>query len=631
MRCTCLRTSSPASARGKTRSRPICVRPRWRRKAGEPNEAYHASDYAVYAYLQLARDDDAKRAMEEAFKVTDFNPAVRAAPYAIAAMPARYAMERGAWREAMQLQPQPTKFPYTDAITYFARALGAARSGDVAAAEKEAAELARLHKALQDAKDNYWATEVEVQRLAVAGWIALAQGKPDDALKFMRAAADLEDKNEKSIVTPGRIVPARELLGDMLLELKQPALALKEFEASHVREPNRFRGYYGAARAAEAAGDRRKAADYYAKLMELGEESGSRDRSSRAHALRGATIAGCHSARLRGRAVTASMKQPATACAVCLLFALWRMTPVAVAEPYEDTPNAAARDPDYAAGKAADGQEKLGRGREAFSSSCAARPGQRRSAELPRLLLPQPRSRWISRFKHYKRSIELNPRHRGAHEYIGEAYLMVNDLPNAEKHLAALRSICLLRARNWSISKRPSRRTAHGKSERPSRNSSRPQSIHMGTAPADGCVIASRERTLSRSGIFRTARGLERCLWPDPPIPEQVPMPYVRRNPEGSIVALLAEPAPDALESLPSTHIEVLAFLGVGGGAAAFGTLDADFVRVTEDLIYTLIEKGVLQFTDLPQEAQRKLEARQSFRGRRIDGALDLLGHGETS
>jgi hypothetical protein len=108
-------------------------------------------------------------------------------------------------------------------------------------------------------------------------------------------------------------------------------------------------------------------------------------------------------------------------------------------------------------------------------------------------------------------------------------------------------------------------------------------------------------------------------------------MPYVRRNAEGSIVALLAEPAPDALESLPSTHIEVLAFLGVGGGAAVFGTLDADFVRVTEDLIYTLIEKGVLQFTDLPQEAQRKLEARQSFRGRRIDGALDLLGHGETS
>ena len=244
------------------------------KKGGESDRAYHASDYTVYAYLQLARDGDARREMEEALKVT-FNPAVRTAPYAIAAMPARYAMERGAWREAMQLQPQPTKFLYPDAITHFARALGAARSGDTAAAEKDAEELARLHKGLQDAKNNYWATEVEIQRLAVAGWIALAQGKTDDALKFMRAAADLEDKNEKDIVTPGRIVPARELLGEMLLELKQPALALKEFEASQVREPNRFRGYYGAARAAEAAGDRQKAVDYFTKLVALSKNADS--------------------------------------------------------------------------------------------------------------------------------------------------------------------------------------------------------------------------------------------------------------------------------------------------------------------------------------------------------------------
>jgi tetratricopeptide (TPR) repeat protein len=245
------------------------------KKGGEPGEAYHASDYAVYAYLQLARDSDAKRTMEEVLKVTDFNPAVRNAPYAIAAMHARYALERGAWQEAMQLQPQPSKFLFTNAITYFARALGAVRSGDTTAAEKDAEELARLHKGLQDAKDNYWATEVEIQRLAVAGWIALVQGKTDDAQKFMRAAADLEDKNEKSIVTPGRIVPARELLGDMLLELKQPALALREFEASHVREPNRFRGYYGAARAAEAAGDRQKAGEYFAKLVDLAKNADS--------------------------------------------------------------------------------------------------------------------------------------------------------------------------------------------------------------------------------------------------------------------------------------------------------------------------------------------------------------------
>jgi tetratricopeptide (TPR) repeat protein len=245
-------------------------------KGGEGHEAYHATDYSVYAYLQLGRDGDAKRAMDEVLKVTDINPATAFLRlYASATMPARYAMERGAWREAMQLQPQATKLLFPDAITYFARALGAARSGDTAAAEKDAAELARLHKALQDAKNNYWATEVEIQRLAAAGWIALAQGKTDDALKFMRAAADLEDKNEKHIVTPGRIVPARELLGEMLLELKQPAPALKEFEASQGREPNRFRGYYGAARAAEAAGDRRKAADYYAKLMVLAKNADS--------------------------------------------------------------------------------------------------------------------------------------------------------------------------------------------------------------------------------------------------------------------------------------------------------------------------------------------------------------------
>jgi tetratricopeptide (TPR) repeat protein len=244
------------------------------KQGSETDQAYHASDYAVYAYLQLARDGDARREMEEALKVTGASPA-QAIPYSIAAMPARYAMERGAWREAMQLHPQPTKFPFTDAITYFARALGAARTGDIAAAEKDAEELARLHKALQDVKNNYWATEVEIQRLAAAGWIALAQGKTDDALKLMRAAADLEDKNEKHIVTPGRIVPARELLGEMLLELKQPALALTEFEASQAREPNRFRGYYGAARAAEAAGDRQKARAHFAKLVDLSKNADS--------------------------------------------------------------------------------------------------------------------------------------------------------------------------------------------------------------------------------------------------------------------------------------------------------------------------------------------------------------------
>ena len=239
---------------------------------GEPDEAYHAVDYMVYAYLQLARDAEARRSIDEAMKVDGIS--ARFIPrYAMAAMPARYVLERGAWQEAAKLQPLGSTYPFVEAITYFARSLGEARSGDLAAARKDAEQLEAMHKALLDAKNTYWATEVEIQRLAAAGWIALGEGKSEEALKFMRAAADLEDRNEKHIVTPGRIVPARELLGEMLLEMKQPDAALKEFEASQRREPNRFRNYAGSARAADMAGDRAKATGYYQKLAALGKDA----------------------------------------------------------------------------------------------------------------------------------------------------------------------------------------------------------------------------------------------------------------------------------------------------------------------------------------------------------------------
>ncbi len=236
-------------------------------KSNEPDEAMHGTDYRVYAYLQMARDTDARRVVEESTKVAGFSRF--AGPYALAAMPARYAIERGDWSAALSLQPQANSYQFTEALTRFARALGAARSGDPAAAELEVAQLASLAEKLKAARNTYWATEVEVNRLGAAAWTALAQGKKDEALKLMRAAADTEDKNEKHIVTPGRIVPARELLGEMLLELKQPELALKEFEASHKREPDRYRGLAGAAQAAAQSGDMAKAKHYYARLVEV--------------------------------------------------------------------------------------------------------------------------------------------------------------------------------------------------------------------------------------------------------------------------------------------------------------------------------------------------------------------------
>jgi tetratricopeptide (TPR) repeat protein len=237
------------------------------KRDNDGDEQAHAMDYMVYAYLQLARDADARRVIDETGQLGRY---VRfTAPYALAAMPARYAVERGDWKAATTLDPRPNNFPFTEALTHFARGIGAARSGDAASAEKSAQELARLRDALKAAKSEYWATEVEVSRVGVMAWTAFAQGKRDDALTLMRNAADMEDKSEKHIVTPGRILPARELLGDMLMELKRPADALKEYEMSQQREPERFRGYHGAGQAAAHSGDTVKAKRHFTKLVEM--------------------------------------------------------------------------------------------------------------------------------------------------------------------------------------------------------------------------------------------------------------------------------------------------------------------------------------------------------------------------
>jgi tetratricopeptide (TPR) repeat protein len=239
------------------------------KKDGNGNEAFHAADYMVYANLQLGRHEEARKVIQEFDREVKVNPAIFVGPYAAAAIPARLALEAGDWGAAARLPQQETRFPFVAAITTFARALGAARQGDLAAAEKEAQALDAQHKALLDAKNSYWATEVEVQRLAARAWIAQSRGDSAEGVRLMRAAADLEDRNEKHIVTPARVLPARELLGEMLLLVKQPAEALKEFEQSQQREPNRLRGFAGAAQAAEAAGAREKARRYHGMLVEL--------------------------------------------------------------------------------------------------------------------------------------------------------------------------------------------------------------------------------------------------------------------------------------------------------------------------------------------------------------------------
>jgi tetratricopeptide (TPR) repeat protein len=254
------------------------------KRSNDPDDALHALDYMAYAYLQQARDGDARKTWEEARGLSaGINPARATAYYALAAMPARIVVERGAWREAATLAPSPSNFPFTDAMPHFARALGAARSGDPAAAQKDVEQLTALRDRLNAAKNEYWATEVEVMRLTSLAWVALAQKRTDTALGLMREAADTEDRNEKNIVTPGRLLPARELLGDMLLELKRPAEALKEYEASQKREPSRYRGLYGAGQAAAQAGDRDKARQYFSKLIEV---AGSGDSRSETEAAR---------------------------------------------------------------------------------------------------------------------------------------------------------------------------------------------------------------------------------------------------------------------------------------------------------------------------------------------------------
>ncbi len=239
-------------------------------------DALHALDYLEYAYLQIGDEARAKQVLEEAANAKSFDEPSFAAGYALSAVPARFALERRRWQDAAKLEPPKAdlpweRFSYATAITPFAQALGAARSGQPERARAALSRLEEIHAGLVKspiAGPYDWAGQVESMRLEAAAWVALAEGKKEEALASARAAADLEDRTGKHPVTPGSVLPARELLAEMLRETGRPAEALAEYEASLRQAPNRWNGLFGAARSAELAGDAGKARQFYAKLLE---------------------------------------------------------------------------------------------------------------------------------------------------------------------------------------------------------------------------------------------------------------------------------------------------------------------------------------------------------------------------
>ena len=229
----------------------------------DSNAAVHPMDYMVYAYLQQGRDGEARKVVDRALEHASGNG------YNFVAMPARYAVERSAWAEAAALTPPEGAVPYVEALVRFARAVGAARSGRPDDAQADVDALAGLRAELGRSTDPYWGTVVEAQRLAAAAWVARARGDDAAAVRLAREGADLEETIEKNPVTPGPILPARELEGDLLLELGRPADALASYLKTLQREPRRARTLYGAARAAELAGESATAAEKYRELLEL--------------------------------------------------------------------------------------------------------------------------------------------------------------------------------------------------------------------------------------------------------------------------------------------------------------------------------------------------------------------------
>ncbi len=243
-------------------------------------ELLHAMDYMAYAYLQQGRDGDAKKVVDHIADLGALNNKQFVAAFALAIIPARYALERGQWADAAKLAQSPSEadfpwkaIPQAEAQLVYARAIGAGRSGDAAAAKSNIERLQALRAAIVELKLPYWPQQLDIQIKVASAWAAYAEGNKAEALKLMREGADLESASDKHPVSPGYVLPARELLGDMLMEMKQPAQALQAYEGSSKREPNRFRTVAGAARAAEQSGDLVKAKSYYAELTRLAAKS----------------------------------------------------------------------------------------------------------------------------------------------------------------------------------------------------------------------------------------------------------------------------------------------------------------------------------------------------------------------
>lgn len=235
---------------------------------------YHFLDFLTNGYLQLGQDQQAKRIVDARNSVAEYPAGFRYSGHtAFAAIPVRYAFERAAWSEAAALSIPTTPFAQAEAIAWFGRAIGAARSGDLTKAKEAIDELRVLKDRLAKANDAYWTGQVFIQEQAAVAWLALAEGRKEDAVAAIRQAADLEDRSGKHVAMENRLSPIRELLGELLLEANEPAQALKEFETSLRNNPNRYRSFAGAAKAAEWVRDRAQAKSYYEKLVALARQA----------------------------------------------------------------------------------------------------------------------------------------------------------------------------------------------------------------------------------------------------------------------------------------------------------------------------------------------------------------------